>query len=320
MYKPLIMKVSGIVLMIAVLLTCFGGCILWSMDFFWDIHQLPAWYSYSILSVTIIATLIAVFFSINYILYRYLDLNQFKPIDNRSMGLCIDESSQEDLNFMVKNVISGCSTVKSEADVGAIFQDTIEQSNNNTQIVENLACSVSCINQSNQEISEFIDTFIDGLNSFIKTSREIAGKTKMIDYIVTQTNLLAINASIEAARAGEQGKGFSVVSDEIRNLSSSSGNSASEIASIVKKNIKDIEDLANNITVQRDKILSTSSDVVNQTMTETVNCIASLQNITDNIESLQGNYNSLNNTIVRQTQSLDSVVQKMIQYNIVTLS
>lgn len=90
------------------------------------------------------------------------------------------------------------------------------------------------VKQQTQEIRTSIHTSVDTINALNDRAEEVGSVVGMISGIADQTNLLALNAAIEAARAGDHGRGFAVVADEVRSLAARTGESTSEIRSMIE--------------------------------------------------------------------------------------
>jgi methyl-accepting chemotaxis protein len=143
---------------------------------------------------------------------------------------------------------------------------SVTQMNTSIEGVEkNAKESALLAEKVSQEAAELgigaIKQTIDGMEQIKKTveksayiihklderAKKIGNILTVIDGVTRQTNMLALNASILAAQAGNEGKGFSVVSEEMKNLADRTEASTTEIAQLIRDVQSDTTDAVGSV-------------------------------------------------------------------------
>lgn len=132
---------------------------------------------------------------------------------------------------------------QASSDLTARFKSLAQNAMSQAETVQALVSSIGSISVGDKKISmdEFIQLFsktldqsiseilnvakqslniVYSMNDAITNLKEIDEFSKQIQTITHHSNMLAINALIEARRAGDAGRGFGVVANEVKRLSS----------------------------------------------------------------------------------------------------
>jgi methyl-accepting chemotaxis protein len=171
---------------------------------------------------------------------------------------------------------------------------------------------VRALKASSEQSQEVLHKVDAAMQTLTASSKQIGAITRSIMEISTQTNVLALNAAIEAARAGVHGRGFSVIADEVRQLSQQSSDSSKTISGITQALQKQIHELQSSLLEAKDSAV-TQNHRVADTLSSFESIEHSMIGIKEQIEHIHSKIEqarSKNDQLVGSVQFVAAIAQE----------
>ena len=186
-----------------------------------------------------------------------------------------------------------------------------DNANKGKEVVLHMASLMAEINTVNEDVAKTVEQGNRRFGEVVNMINEISNKTKIINDIVFQTRLLSFNASVEAARAGEQGKGFAVVAEEIGNLATLSGKSATEIAAILDQSTASVKNIVEETRTTVERIIKIAKSKSSEGQEIAKECSLVLEDIVSEVGKVVTMSDQITSASTEQANGMSEIAKAM---------
>lgn len=260
--------------------------------------------------------------------------------DTEELQRTADYSHEYEMDLRIRsneakaNIEGAYQTMGGVASVTAHIEELTERLGSNmkyarqgmTIMVDSLSIADAVMKDLQTQSEDMLSKFTI-LSNHITMVEEI---NTLINSIVNETSLLALNASIEAARAGEQGRGFAVVASRIRQLADQSKSSVGRSSGILLDINNGVQQVLESVTKEQASVergvnevgtvklrlddIASRVDEVGSAVTETIDAAAKQGKLIVEVTTeLSGAVAIVNETIANVDLTLEQVTRQRSQ-------
>lgn len=155
----------------------------------------------------------------------------------------------------IEETFSNLQEVAASAEqISATAEYLEEESKVTKDVVLQVCRSLTNTDQVMNELNSYNQTMDRSIRELIEQTSRINEINSFIQEIVSQTSLLALNASIEAAHAGEYGRGFSVVAQQIKKLAEQSHEAVKRSSGLVEEIGKGVKQVVESVDLEKSAV------------------------------------------------------------------